>query len=138
MNMKKTIQNGFTLIELLVVIGVIGALLSFVTVSFSNAQKQGRDSRRRQDMVSIQNALEQYYANNNFAYPICSCTDVAGATISCCLALNSTTYFSGGAAPVDPLGVAPNRYVFASSATAYTVTATLEKTATSISIKNLQ
>jgi len=55
---------GFTLLELLVVISIIGILLAVGAVAFSNAQKKGRDSRRRSDMKSLQNAFEQYYAQN--------------------------------------------------------------------------
>lgn len=118
-------QKGFTLLELLVVIGIIGILLSLITVSFSNAQKSGRDSRRRQDLVSIQNAMEQYYSKNSFVYPGCS-----GTT---CAALSS--YYSNDVAPTDPLST--QSYTYAGSASTYTVTATLEKGGT-ISVSNLQ
>ncbi len=117
-------QKGFTLMELLVVIGIIGILLAFVTVSFSRAQRQSRDTRRKQDLSAIQNAMEQYYSVNSFQYPVCGCTD--SSATSCCTALNVATYFPNGSAPVDPLNVAPNRYVYASTATGYTVTATME------------
>lgn len=136
MNIKKTKQNGFTLIELLVVIGVMGALLSFITVSFSNAQKQGRDSRRRQDLVSIQNALEQYYANNNFAYPVRVCVD--STSTSCFTPLNDVKYFAGGLAPVDPLNSGSYLYKYNSTATSYTVTVILEKDGSPVSVSNLQ
>lgn len=62
-------NSGFTLIELLVVIAVIGILVSISSFSFTTAQKQSRDSRRRQDIQQIQNGLEQYYAENA-AYPV--------------------------------------------------------------------
>lgn len=131
--MFKSTQKAFTLLELLVVIGIIGLLLSLISASFISAQRQGRDSRRRQDLTAIQNAMEQYYANNSFAYPSCNCTD---ATTACCAAINSSTYFSGGSAPVDPLGT--SHYVYNSSSTSYTVTATLEKDGSTISVSNLQ
>ena len=125
-------KNGFTLLELLVVIGIIGILLSLITVGFSGAQKQSRDSRRRQDLAAIQNAMEQYYSENSFVYPACGCTDAA---VSCCDAIDS--YFTGSAAPVDPLST--SHYVYAGSASTYTVTATLEKTgAGTIFVSNLQ
>lgn len=65
--------KGFTLIELLVVIAIIGVLLGIISFSYTTAQRQGRDARRREDMKTIQNAFEQYYAINS-EYP-------AGATI---------------------------------------------------------
>lgn len=74
--MKKYFQSnsGFTLLELLVVIGIIGILVALATVSYSAAQKQGRDSRRKQDVVAIQNALEQYYSANGYKYPTGACS----------------------------------------------------------------
>lgn len=62
-------KNAFTLLELLIVIGIIGILVALATVSYSATQKAGRDSRRKQDMVSIQNALEQYYSEHSYVYP---------------------------------------------------------------------
>ena len=65
--MKKI--KGFTLLELLVVIGIIGVLVALATVAYTATQKSGRNSRRKQDMIAIQSALEQYYAANGFVYP---------------------------------------------------------------------
>ena len=50
---------GFTLLELLVVISIIGILVAIGAASFSVAQRQGRDARRRADMKSFQNCIEQ-------------------------------------------------------------------------------
>ena len=58
------------------------------TVSYSTAQKKARDATRRGDMKAIQNALEQYYANNS-QYP-------GGAFPN---GINSSTYFPSGSAP---------------------------------------
>lgn len=71
----KTKNNGFTLLELLVVIGIIAILVALATVSYSATQKQGRDSKRKQDLVAVQNALEQYYSNNYYKYPDGTCRD---------------------------------------------------------------
>ena len=67
--------KGFTLLELLVVIGIIGVLVALATVAYSATQKSGRNARRKQDLVAIQNALEQYYSENSFKYPPASCSD---------------------------------------------------------------
>jgi len=124
-------NKAFTLLELLVVIGIIGVLLAFVTVGFSSAQKQGRDSRRKQDLASIQNAMEQYYAANNFVYP-----KTTNCTSPTCTAI--ATYFTGGSVPRDPLSTA-QEYAFTVNAlgTSYSVTATLEKGGVA-SVSNLQ
>lgn len=70
-------SEGFTLLELLVVIGIIGLLVGLLSVSYSAAQKRGRDSKRKTDMKSLQDTLEQYYSNTtgpSFVYPIV-CSD---------------------------------------------------------------
>ena len=61
-------RKGFTLLELLVTISIIGLLLGIGAVSFSTAQKRGRDSRRQGDMKAIQKSLEQCYSLDT-AYP---------------------------------------------------------------------
>ena len=71
--------KGFTLLELLVVIGIIGVLMALATVAYSSAQISGRNARRKQDLVAIQNALEQYYSANAFKYPAGTCS--TGASI---------------------------------------------------------
>ena len=65
--MKK--RNGYTLFELLVSISIIAILTALATISYSAAQKKARDSRRVQDMDSIQKAAEVYYSNNSYSYP---------------------------------------------------------------------
>jgi prepilin-type N-terminal cleavage/methylation domain-containing protein len=61
-------KKGFTLIELLVVIAIIGLLATLSVISFSNSSAKARDTKRKQDLRSIQKALELYY-NDNEAYP---------------------------------------------------------------------
>jgi len=67
--MKKIKRNGFTLIELLVVISIIGILASLALVSYSGAQKQARDTQRKNDLAQYRNALENYAAAHNGMYP---------------------------------------------------------------------
>jgi prepilin-type N-terminal cleavage/methylation domain-containing protein len=59
---------GFTLIELLVVIAIVGILFAVGTSSYITAQRQVRDSRRKTDLLEIQQALETYRSENGF-YP---------------------------------------------------------------------
>lgn len=63
--------------ELLIVIGLIGILLAIAAVSYSSAQKKSRDTRRMSDLRGIQNAMEQYYADNSGSYPA-STADITG------------------------------------------------------------
>lgn len=66
--MKKT---GFTLIELLVTVSIIAIVTAIGLAAYFEIQKGARDSRRKQDLRSIQAALEIYYQKNN-SYP---CSD---------------------------------------------------------------
>lgn len=116
--MQKKQQKAFTLLELLVVIAIIGILISLGVASFSNAQRKARDSRRREDIKSMQNGLEQFYANNNGSYPV-------GVTVSAIVDAAGTTYFPAGA-PVDPKNVSPYTYSAGSAASAYCICARLE------------
>ena len=61
-------RPGFTLIELLVVMAIIAILIGAATVSYSIAQKKGRDSKRKADLKTIQQALELYFQENKY-YP---------------------------------------------------------------------
>ena len=61
-------KKGFTLLELLIVIAIIGILTALATVSYSSAQKKARDAQRKSDLKAIQNAMEQYYADET-KYP---------------------------------------------------------------------
>lgn len=84
--MKKIKKSGFSLIELLVVISVIGILVAMGTVAYSGAQKRSRDAKRRGDIQAIQDAFEQYYAENSSYDADCTVVE---------------DYLSGGM-PLDP------------------------------------
>lgn len=65
---KRKNTFGFTLFELLVAISIIGILVSIGMASYSAAQKRARDARRKEDLKTLQTALEQYYSVAG-AYP---------------------------------------------------------------------
>ncbi len=55
-------RKGFTLIELLVVIAIIGILSAVVLASLTTTRSKARDAARKNDLHSIQTALEMYYS----------------------------------------------------------------------------
>lgn len=110
---KLLVRNrGFTLIELLVVIAIISVLSAIALVIYGEAQKGARDARRKQDLRSIQAALEIYYQKNYF-YP---------TVLSDLL----PTYINN--VPLDPINVAPYIYVYSyqSPGQCYALVAILE------------
>lgn len=66
MNKKK----GFSLLELLVTVGIIAILLAIGVTSYSTVQKKSRDAKRRGDLRTIQQALEQYYSTCGNTYQV--------------------------------------------------------------------
>lgn len=65
--MKKS-RSGFTIVELLIVIVVIAILAAITIVAYNGIQQRARDSQRKQDVATIQKALEMYYMDNG-KYP---------------------------------------------------------------------
>lgn len=61
---KRTKRTGFTLIELMVVIVIIGILATLGLVTFQNALKRGRDTKRVGDVKDMASAQEQVKALN--------------------------------------------------------------------------
>lgn len=105
-------QGGFTLIELMVAISIVSIMSVAGLTFYGAAQRSARDSKRVQDVLEIQKALEQYYAINHgnpspppYDYPLVpaarpdwtaiSTTDFTGGND-----LNS--YFQGNKPPVTP------------------------------------
>lgn len=62
-------KRGFTLIELMVAVSIVAILAAIGLASYSKSQIVARDSRRKQDLRSIQIALELFYQKNK-QYPV--------------------------------------------------------------------
>lgn len=118
-------KKSFTLIELLVVIAVLAGLMALLVPNYMEVRKKSRDVRRKNDLKSIQKALELYKINQTRpVYP-------AAVALTAC-----TVFSSGGieymkVVPQDPLSKCPagSYYYFpAADLSSYTLTACLEIT----------
>lgn len=121
MNYLKTILNkkkdGFTLVELLVVIAIIAILSVTAYVSLGGQTVKARDSKRMEDLSTMQSALELYFIENN-EYP--DVPLVQGTNPG----EMPKKYLS--IIPTDP-GSAGNSYLYAKNASTFQIAATLEK-----------
>lgn len=61
-------KSGFTVLELLIVVAIIGILSAIILSQVSKARARGRDTRRIEDVRTLQTALELYYTAN-YRYP---------------------------------------------------------------------
>jgi len=104
-----SLSKGFTLIELLVVIGILAILLAITLIAINPARQfsQANDTKRRSDVNTILNAVNQYMADNQGTLPATISNDpLAPDTIASdtpaglCTAL-VPVYIA--ALPVDPL-----------------------------------
>lgn len=116
-------KKAFTLLEILVVIGIIAVLVGLTTSSYSIAQKKARDAKRKSDLKSVQNCLEQYYSyNDNFKYDGGS---LVNGNLPTSLSCGGTVYLTS---PVDPINDITHKYVVSGvSSSGYKITAALEQ-----------
>lgn len=119
--MKKTLATkkkilGFTLIELLAVVTIMAILFAIGLVTYTNAARNARNSRRRTDITNIRQALVLYRSDSGF-YP-----DDTDALLP--------EYWSDDAIPTDPSTGADYSYVgsgcVATSCTGFALEAILE------------
>ena len=104
-------REGFTLIEIMLVMALLSILIMFLAGNFSTTLKRGRDQQRKNDLNSVQKALELYYEGNN-TYPKFNIFS-ANALKKLCVTANcnsaETVYMYK--VPVDPYSAYGYKYV---------------------------
>ena len=65
---KERAIKGFTLIEIMIVVAIIGVFLVIALWAYRLQLLKGRDARRKADLATWQNLLEDY-ANDSVCYP---------------------------------------------------------------------
>ncbi len=94
--------TGFTLVELLVVIAIIAILATVGFSLFTNAQRNARDARRREEIDAISKAIEIKKVPNTNTYVPIAGTDFANGVIP-----TDTTTAQYCIAGVTPTGILP-------------------------------
>ncbi len=61
-------ESGFTLIEIIIVVVILGILATVVVMQVSSAPEQARIVKAKQDIMSIETALDLYKMDNG-SYP---------------------------------------------------------------------
>lgn len=67
-------RKSFTLIEMIIVISIISILVAITVISMRAAQVKDRDSKRMEDINTINTALQNYGLLDNHQYPYSGCT----------------------------------------------------------------
>ncbi len=107
--------RAFTFIELLVVVTIIAILSAIGLVSFTNANRNARDAKRKADLESIRQALVLYRSDNG-CYP----TGTGDESIDAIKTILLDGYISSPF-PVDPQSAQGKKYLYdTSNATAVT------------------
>lgn len=63
-------KTGFTIIEVALVLAIAGLIFLMVFVALPQLQRQQRDSRRRDDILSFLETVKKYQTNNRGALPV--------------------------------------------------------------------
>jgi len=120
-NLKKRLTNkkkGFTLVELLVVIAIIAILSVTAYIALGGQTIKARDAKRKEDLATMQNALELYFVENSKypVSPIVQGDNIASGQVP-------KRYLS--IIPIDP-GPKKQPYPYVVSGATYEIGATLE------------
>ena len=62
-------KSGFTIVEVSLVLAIAGLIFLMVFIALPQLQRQQRDSRRRDDILSFLETVKKYQTNNRGALP---------------------------------------------------------------------
>ncbi len=96
-------RQGFSLIELIVVIAITGVLLAVALPNLLSARERARDSKRKDEMQQLKNALRMYYTDFQRYPAAANCgtgkfnyISGCGATQTACCPCDTTGDFAVG------------------------------------------
>jgi type II secretion system protein G len=99
---KQHQKRGFTLLEMLIIITIIGVLVAIGLTNYTDVQVRARDTKRKNDLASLQEAVELYHLDYD-TYPASALIAWGGSFTDD----NGTVYMAE--VPQDPSG---NSYVY--------------------------
>lgn len=108
-------NQGFSLVELIVTMSIIGLIAAAGIVSYTTANRNARDAKRKSDLETVKAALEIYRTEEG-CYPgstTSPCTSADGANMTALLSeLQSTNYLSNTNQIKDPRPSPYEQYVY--------------------------
>jgi len=111
-------RRGFTLIEILIVIAIIMLLLVFIGLNFSGDIAKANDAKRKNDLYTLHNAIEEYNTDHG-AFP-------PENLVATCGGAGLQPYIKQ--VPCDPAKNLPYGYFISPSTGGYRVCAILQDT----------
>ena len=135
-------KKAFSLIELLVVIAITAVLVAIALPNFLSARERARDTKRKQEMSEMKNALRLYY-NDFQTYPVAANCGAGkfnyisgcGVTHNACCPCDTTVDFAVGAdcstlyMKKFPSEFGPSMWYYSSSGDDFCLKVTLENAA---------